>query len=433
MERYEAYKDSGIEWIGEIPEGWRCIKLGLISSSTLGRMLDSERQSGECLAPYLSNKDVQWFRFISSDLKEMDFPHETRNSYKIIDGDMLVCEGGEVGRCAVWHGPSPDFFFQKALHRVRFNPSTMNPDFAAYQMFQKAQDTMFREVRKGESTISHLPGDQLSKLIMITPPLAEQRAIADFLDAKTAEIDGLVADCEREVELLQEYRKAVISEAVTKGLDPHAPMKDSGVEWIGEIPEGWGFENLGSHSSMLTPMRDKPSDLTGPIPWVRIEDYDGKYISESKEGYGVSAAVASDMNLKIYPVGTLLCTSSCDLGKCAIVTKELVSNQRFIGIIPTDYNIDYLYYLMLSSAERLNFLSTGTIQANLSRKSFEHLKLPYPPCGEQKSIADFLDAKTAEIDGLIDAKRQMAEKLREYRKSLISEAVTGKFKVPGVA
>ena len=271
-----------------------------------------------------------------------------------------------------------------------------------------------------------------SNSFLAFPCLREQQIISDYLDTKTAEIDALVADCEREVELLQEYRKAVISEAVTKGLDPDVPMKDSGVEWIGEIPEGWGFENLGGHSWMLTPMRDKPEDLSGPIPWVRIEDYDGKYISTSKEGLGVSTSTVEDMNLKVYPVGTLLCTSSCDLGKCAIVAKELVSNQRFIGIIPTDYSVDYLYYLMLSNAERLNYLSTGTIQANLSRKSFEHLKLPYPPMSEQRRIADYLDSKTAEIDSLIDAKHTMADKLREYRKSLISEAVTGKFKVPGV-
>ena len=265
-----------------------------------------------------------------------------------------------------------------------------------------------------------------------TPALNEQGKIAEYLDVKTTEIDALVADCEREVELLQEYRKAVISEAVTKGLDPDAPMKDSGIEWIGEIPAGWGCENLGGHSWMLTPMRDKPEDLGGPIPWVRIEDYDGKYITASKEGLGVTTSTVSEMNLKVYPVGALLCTSSCDLGKCAIVAKELVSNQRFIGIIPTDYDIDYLYYLMLSNAERLNYLSTGTIQANLSRKSFEHLKLPYPPMNEQREIADYLDTKTAEIDALIEAKQSMADKLREYRRSLISEAVTGKFKVPGV-
>ena len=271
----------------------------------------------------------------------------------------------------------------------------------------------------------------LRQVPCICPPLDEQAIIADYLDAKTAEIDALVADCEREVGLLREYRKAVISEAVTRGLDPDALMKDSGVEWIGEIPEAWGCENLGGHSWMLTPMRDKPEDLSGPIPWVRIEDYNGKYIAASKEGFGVSNSTISEMNLKVYPVGTLLCTSSCDLGKCAIVAKELVSNQRFIGIVPTDYDIDYLYYLMLSNAERLNYLSTGTIQANLSRKSFEHLKLPYPPIGEQRAVASYLDDKTAEIDSLIDAKQSMADKLREYRKSLISEAVTGKFKVPG--
>lgn len=215
MDRYEAYKDSGVEWIGEIPVGWRLIKLSHIASATLGKMLDSERQTGKCQARYLSNRDVQWFKIDSTDLKEMDFPLEARESFKILDGDLLVCEGGEVGRCAVWHGASPDFYFQKAIHRVRFNRNVMDPDFAAYQMFQKAQVTMFREVRKGESTIGHLPGDQLSRLMMLVPPLADQRAIVAYLDAKTAEIDSLIDSKRQLIEKLREYRKSLISEAVT--------------------------------------------------------------------------------------------------------------------------------------------------------------------------------------------------------------------------
>lgn len=446
MERYEAYKDSGVEWIGEIPEGWRCIKLGLISSSTLGRMLDSERQSGECLAPYLSNKDVQWFRFISSDLKEMDFPHETRNSYKIIDGDMLVCEGGEVGRCAVWHGPSPDFFFQKALHRVRFNPSTMNPDFAAYQMFQKAQDTMFREVRKGESTISHLPGDQLSKLIMITPPLAEQRAIADFLDAKTAEIDGLVADCEREVELLQEYRKAVISEAVTKGLDPHAPMKDSGVEWIGEIPEGWSCLPL----KHLTKSINSGTSLDG-ANWPAEKGEKGvltlSSVYQGKFDPTQNKAVHESLHHRL---SCPLSAGSLLISRCN--TSEWVGTAAYVDRAPNNLYLPdklwqlgfesnsicrYVQYSLQSIVARNHFalLSVGasSTMQNIAKPDLLATPIALPETNELSAIVAYLDAKTAEIDGLIDAKQQMAEKLREYRKSLISEAVTGKFKVPGVA
>lgn len=208
-------KDSGIEWIGEIPAGWYCAKLGLISVSTLGRMLDTEKQTGDCLAPYLSNRDVQWFRIDDSDLKEMDFPFEIRGSYEIHDGDLLVCEGGEVGRSTVWHGPTPAFYFQKAIHRVRFDTSVMDPDFAAYQMFQKAQVTMFREVRKGESTIGHLPGDQLRQLTFAVPPLDEQHDIVAYLDAKTAEIDSLIEAKQQMADKLREYRKSLISEAVT--------------------------------------------------------------------------------------------------------------------------------------------------------------------------------------------------------------------------
>lgn len=208
-------KDSGIEWIGEMPSMWRCIKLGLVSVSTLGRMLDADKQTGGCLAPYLSNRDVQWFHIDDSDLKEMDFPFEMRESYEIHDGDMLVCEGGEVGRSTVWHGPTPAFYFQKAIHRVRFDLSVMNPDFAAYQMFQKAQVTMFREVRKGESTIGHLPGDQLRQLTFVVPPLDEQREIVTYLDSKTAEINSLIDAKQSMADRLREYRRSLISEAVT--------------------------------------------------------------------------------------------------------------------------------------------------------------------------------------------------------------------------
>ena len=271
----------------------------------------------------------------------------------------------------------------------------------------------------------------LGKIIVPLPSYDIQCRISDYLDRKCAEIDAVIARQEAVIEKLKEYKLSLITEAVTRGLNPDAPLKDSGVEWIGEIPEHWSLLKLQTHTRMLTPMRDKPEHLDGDIPWIRIEDYDGKYISKSKEGFGVSEETIQAMNLKIYPVGSVLCTSSCDLGKCAIVAKELVSNQRFIDIIPdSETSSDYLYYLMLSNAKRLNHLSTGTIQANLSRKAFEHLMVQFPPIEEQYKIAEYLDKKCSAINDALAEKQSLIDHLTSYKKSLIYEVVTGKREVP---
>ena len=265
---------------------------------------------------------------------------------------------------------------------------------------------------------------------MPAPSVSVQEKLADYLDRKCSQIDAIIARQQEVIEKLKAYKLSVITEAVTKGLNPNVPMKDSGVEWIGEIPSHWEILKLQAHTRMITPMRDRPEKLDGDIPWIRIEDYDGKYISASKEGLGVSMETVNEMNLKIYPVGSILCTSSCDLGKCAIVTKELVSNQRFINIAPdSNTSSDYLYYLMLSNAERLNHLSTGTIQANLSRKEFEHLMVQFPTKLEQKEIAEYLDGKCRTIEFSIRKKQELVDKLIEYKKSIIYEIVTGKKEV----
>lgn len=422
MRRYDAYSATNVDWLGDIPASWSCANLGVIARQRKNLNKDGDVESVLSLSYGKIKRRV---------MDNSGLLPESFNTYNVIESGDVVLRLTDLqnDQRSLRVGLCHERGIITAAY-VTLEPTAVNSRYLYYSLavfdFWKGFYGLVGGVRQS------LTFDGIRNLRFPLPSKGEQIAIADYLDAKTAEIDVLMADCEREVELLQEYRKAVISEVVTKGLDPTVAMKDSGIEWIGEIPKEWGIENLGGHSTMLTPMRDKPVDLSGPIPWIRIEDYDGKYISSSKEDLGVSAATIEAMNLKIYPIGTLLCTSSCDLGKCAIVAKELVSNQRFIGIIPTDYNVDYLYYLMLSNAERLNFLSTGTIQANLSRKAFEHLKLPYPPFAEQRAIADYLDAKTAEIDSLITDKCVLADKLREYRKSLVSEAVTGKFKVPGV-
>lgn len=209
-------------------------------------------------------------------------------------------------------------------------------------------------------------------------------------------------------------------------MDMYDDYRDSGISWIGMVPSEWEVEPLWTRCDAIVPMRDKPTSFDGDIPWVKIEDFQGKYIYESKSGSNVSRQVADSMNMKSYPVGTVLCSCSCDLGKCAVVGTELYSNQTFIGLVADGKRLisSYLYYLMQSSSKRLNYLSSGSIQTYLSKRDFLHLKMVFPPLMEQEAISNFLDSKTGDIDSTINKAEKSIALLREYRQSIITEVVT---------
>lgn len=396
-------KDSGIEWIGEIPEEWGICKLKNVALIYSGEFISKEE--------YIDDGE---YSIIGSN-GEIGKTNKSNNKSEVI-------VTGRVGTIGTVQLVKKSWITDNALV-VDVNSQNLRYIFYIIPNFD------FSLISTGTAQ-PLITGTTLKEQKIPLPNQDTQSRIADFLDDKCGKIDRYIETQRAIIEKLKAYKQAVITETVTKGLDPTAPMKDSSVEWIGEIPQGWEVLKLRSHTTMLTPMRDRPENLDGEIPWVRIEDYDGKYISASKEGLGVSLETVKAMNLKIYPVGSVLCTSSCDLGKCAIVSKELVSNQRFINIIPdNDTNSDFLYYLMLSNAERLNHLSTGTIQANLSRVSFEHLMVQFPPKDEQQQIAAHLDKRIAKLDSIISKKQSLIDKLTEYKKSLIYEVVTGKKEV----
>jgi type I restriction enzyme, S subunit len=201
--------------------------------------------------------------------------------------------------------------------------------------------------------------------------------------------------------------------------------KDSGVEWLGEVPEHWGIARLGFECETIVPMRDKPEHLGGEIPWIRIEDFNGKFISHSKSDQGVSPESVSAMNLKVLPVGTVLCSCSCSMGATAIVTRPLVTNQTFIGIVPSKtFLSDYLYFFFQTATDHLNSIGTGAIQSYLSRDDFRRLRLPCPSFVKQTQIAAFLDRETAKIDVLVAEQRRLMALLKEKRQAVISHAVT---------
>jgi type I restriction enzyme S subunit len=186
----------------------------------------------------------------------------------------------------------------------------------------------------------------------------------------------------------------------------------------------WRTLRLGYSARMIVPMRDKPP-FGGRIPWIRIEDIDGKYIRTSKTGQAVSPETVSEMSLKVFPVGTVLCSCSCTMGTTAIVREPLVSNQTFIGIVSgPDLSPEFLYYALQSASESLQSTATGAIQQYLSRDDFQRLRLRVPGLPLQREISGFLDHHTRNIDDLIARKQRLIELLNEKRAAIVSRAVT---------
>ena len=424
MLKMRKMKASGIEWIGEIPEGWETINPKALFIQRKDRASKGERQLTSSQQYGILYQD-EYMELTGSKVVtvEKDF-----NILKHVEaGDFVISmrsfqggleystKSGAISSAYVMLVPNLELVYPR-FYRWLLKSS----------VYIDALQRTTNMVRDGQA----MRYSNFAQVRLFTLPLDEQKSRADFLDVKCSSIDKMLSKTRSSIEEYKKLKQAVIKQAVTKGVRGKREMKDSGVEWIGEIPKEWDILNLVAHTSMLTPMRDRPENLDGSIPWIRIEDFDGKYISSSKASLGVSKETVQSMNLKIYPVGTILCTSSCIMGKCAIVSRELVSNQRFIGIIPDQNTCEnFLYYLMLSNSERMNYLATGALQANLSRSSFEHLKVQFPSYQDQKEIADYLDAKCAEIDGLIAKKEQLVKELESYKKSLIYEVVTGKREV----
>ena len=212
-------KPSGIEWLGDVPAHWAVAALNHRYEVELGKMLDEKRITGNHLAPYLRNTDVQWGRINVEDLPQMDFTGTDLSRYGLRVGDLLVCEGGEVGRAAIWNGELENCFYQKALHRLRQRDVGRDSTRFLYFIFQAAAATGVFAGTGGKSTIAHLPAETLRRYRFAFPPLSEQLEIANFLAVETARFDALTAEAQRAIDLLQERRTALISAAVTGQID----------------------------------------------------------------------------------------------------------------------------------------------------------------------------------------------------------------------
>ena len=211
-------KDSGVEWLGEIPAHWEIAPVYARYEVALGKMLDIKRISGKSLGSYVRNIDVQWDSVNTDDLPQMDFTEQERERYRLQPEDLLVCEGGEVGRTAIWQGNTEECFYQKAIHRVRPRSQGDVPRFFYYLMYSMAGRGIFL-AGANPNTIPHLTAVQLRHYRFPFPPALEQKAIATYLDQETAKLDSLVAGVREAIERQRELRSALISAAVIGRID----------------------------------------------------------------------------------------------------------------------------------------------------------------------------------------------------------------------
>ena len=437
--RYPEYKDSGVEWMGEVPGHWATPPLYLRYSVELGKMLDSSRITGDHLAPYLRNVDVQWGRINFDDLPEMDIEPSEYGRYTVAPGDLLVCEGGEVGRAAIVPERSGTIGFQKALHRLRALSDEEHPTFMYFTLSWAALRGVFNQ--GGLSTIAHLTGEQLRKYRFPKPPIAEQAAIAAFLDRETAKIDALVAEQQNLIALLKEKRQALISHAVTKGLDPDVPMKDSGVAWLGEVPEYWTvlpIRQVARLESGHTPSRSRPDYWENcDVPWFTLADVwqireGADYVFQTKES--VSEVGLANSSARLLPAGTVILSRTASVGFSAIIGVPMATTQDFANWICGSRVIPK-YLLHTFRAMRMEFerLKYGSTHSTIYMPDIAAFRFALPPIAEQEAIIATVDRDTADIDELIAQSEATMTLLGERRTALISAAVTGKIDVRHLA
>ena len=434
---HAEYKDSGVEWLGEIPAHWDIAPMYARYEVALGKMLDAKRVTGEWSGKYLRNIDVQWDAINVENLPEMDFPPSERSRYLLRPRDLLICEGGEVGRTAIWNGDLDECFYQKAIHRVRPSADSENPRFFYFLMYSLAKRGVFT-AGGNPNTIDHLTAVQLRHYRLPFPPATEQRTIASFLERETAKIDALVVKKERLIELLQEKRTALVTRAVTRGLDPYVPMKDSGVEWLGEIPAHWDHARLWrlcTATSGATPTKENPAYWNGDIPWVSPKDMKRRVIGTSEDLITQDALSGTGIKL-ITPRVVLIVVRGMILAHSfpvAVTSAPVTINQDMKALRLID-DIDALYFAWALDGLANGIVATVVEEAAHGTRAirmdqWRNVVVPLPPHSAQLDIAAFLNNETSRIDALIAKIRQAIDHLREHRTALISAAVTGKIDV----
>jgi type I restriction enzyme S subunit len=427
MKQYDSHKDSGIEWIGEIPSHWEVKPIKYLFYYTKG-------SQGQLLtSSYVQDNPGDYP--VYSGQTENNGVLGYYNNYEF-DFFNSVIFTTTVGAKFMTTKCLKDKFSlsQNCLIMIPKNDNLIS----TYHYYFLTIDWKYRRELVPVIIQPSLRMEDIDQFYTLLPPLSEQEHIVSYLDDKTTKIDELIQKKLRKIDLLKEYRTSLINTVVTKGLNPNVPMKDSEIEWIGEIPSHWEVVNgsrIGMYSKGNGIKKDEVTDVGNPC--IR---YGQIYTSYNHSVNKVISFISDEVSSNSVSVksGTLLITGSGelkkDIGKCIVYEgdDEVWVGGDIIILKPYDYfNPYYLTYLVNSECIRIQkeLNSKGEIIVHIYQKNFYEIHFTLPPLSEQEDIVSYLDDKTSQIDKKIDIEKKKIELLKEYRQSLISNVVTGKIKV----
>ena len=414
VNKYDTYKDSGIEWVGEIPTTWQKVRLRFLCNIQTGDK-DTVNKVDDGMYPFYVRSPIV----------------ERINTYTF-DGEAILTAGDGGGAGKVFHYVTGKFDY----HQRVYNLHNFKRIFGKF-LYLYLKENFYKEIEKSnaKSTVDSIRLPMLLDFPVVFPvDTVEQQVLADYLDKKCGEIDKVVETEKAVIELLKEYKQSVITEAVTKGLDKSVPLKDSGIEWIGKIPQHLEVRKLKTIGNYRNGLTYSPEDIcekeNGTLVLRSSNIQDGQLLLN--DNVYVSSEIPGV--LKVQKNDILICSrnGSRDLiGKNTIIDNDIEASFGAFMMIFRCTCPKYMYYILNSHIFNyyLGSFFTSTIN-QLTGKNFGGMNIVY--CSqrlEQQQIADYLDKKCSEIDKAITGKEQLIEKLTEYKKSLIYECVTGKRKV----
>lgn len=439
--RYEKYKSSGIEWIGEIPKDWAVCRIKQYCTVKDGTH-DTPKYVDESdeTYPLITSKDIK-----NNEITFNEAKYISKEDYLAINkrsdvkkNDIIMPMIGTVGNPAIVNTDRE--FSIKNVALFKTNQDIYRAKYLKYVLDSQIIKEQFNILNRGG--VQNFVSLSVLNNLYITNPISDIKNIVDFLDKKTTELDSLMQDKEKLIELLKEQRQAIITEAVTKGLDKNVKMKDSGIEWIGDIPDRWnvskikfstyvkgriGWQGLKSDEFI----DEGPYLVTGTDFDKGIVNWDNCY-HISDERYNEAPPIQLKEN-------DLLITKDGTIGKIAMVKnkpdKAILNSGIFVTrCLNKEYITEYMFWVLNSNVfERyIKFMETGSTIKHLYQETFVNFSYPLPKLEEQIKIVGFLEEKSNEIDDLIKEVEMGINNLKEYKKSLITEAVTGKIDVRNI-
>lgn len=422
-------KNSGIEWVGDISDNWKSIPM---------RALFVENNNKNIFGQETKALQFKFGEIVPKqnfDASDDQYVADTILKYNIVDKGMLVINGLNLNFDFVTkrvglvkeRGVITSAYMSFAVK----NSNIVLPEYAAYLLKSYDNCAAFHNMGGGVRKILNF--DELKRNLFVLPPIDEQERIAEFLDKKCGEIDELIADIKTQVQTLEQYKRSVITEAITKGLNPFAEMNDSGIQWLGVQHVKWRhikgkylFKQRNDRGNNIELQLLSPTQNYGVIPQSKYEELSG--MSAVKLNDRINLQV-----LKTIHIGDFCISLRSFQGGFEYSNYEGVVSPAYQVFYATIPICDGYYRYLFKESSFIGVINSYTISLrdgkNIAFSDFGNTYLPYPPLSEQKEIADYLDNKCAQIEELISAKQSQIETLESYKKSLIYEYVTGKKEV----